>query len=838
MSQFQVNQAYYFAANPDVFQAWAAGDIPSAEFHYNNYGWVEMRDPNEYFDTSYYLMQNPDAAAAIHAGDFASPLQHFVLYGAAEGRAPRANAATAVSNFDEDTYLTANPDVAAAVAAGEFENGMQHWQLYGQFEARPGAPATPGVPGDTFTLTTGTDIETGGAGDDVFQADVVQTGLLPNQTLTSGDNLDGGEGWNTLNAQLVDPNVTPAGLSNIQEINISSAPGVAAGLINLIAAPRLNAINADSVEVLGFSALYNDVAIDNLDAGLTDINISNSGPWLIGGSPDININLIGDNLGGEEDALNINLVNAGVILDVDYDGSAEDQGYEIVNIDSSGSAAGAENILSLEGTALAARTVNVTGGTDLDMSGSTALDLDNLRTFTAAALTASLVADFVGAAENEDGELQTVEIIGAEGDNDLSFNGTAGNLVIETFDGDDEISVLGHEGDIDLSTGAGDDEVTLNAARFGPDATGEGITIDMGEGDNTLEVLIPSLSDDQQDALVDGDVALMSFGDADIQNVQTLVVDGDLKANAAGLGPVGTIVIDLAGLADIETVEFDDEVLVGGADFIIANAPDELTLTFKDDLRVGASGSLNNEDTEDLTINAEVGATIAGTLDFEDVEDLTLNIGNANASGQQIFNIQPSAVFLGDDLETLTVNLIDGSGDTDGANFVGPVTLTSSAQSLETVVVTGSENSDFTMSFHEDVTPELTTIDLSDFDGQADVSVFDGTGYAADAITIIIGGGDVDYDQGVADQRETFVFTDGDFGLVEIADFQTDNAADAASSDRIDLTDLGITSLGQLDIDGNVGGPGLVTIESDFFEGTIEVNVLGDTADFTDYLIF
>lgn len=71
--------AYYAATYGDM--TWATSDPATAEWHYNNYGWREGRNPNAFFDTAFYLAQNADIAAAN-----INPFEHYRGWGAMEGR--------------------------------------------------------------------------------------------------------------------------------------------------------------------------------------------------------------------------------------------------------------------------------------------------------------------------------------------------------------------------------------------------------------------------------------------------------------------------------------------------------------------------------------------------------------------------------------------------------------------------------------------------------------------------------------------------------------------------------------------------------------------------------
>lgn len=85
---------FYLAENSDVAQA---GLDP--ETHYDQFGFLEGRDPNPVFDTDLYLALNPDVAAAG-----INPLTHYEQFGAEEGRNPNPT-------FDVDFYFENNPDV-------------------------------------------------------------------------------------------------------------------------------------------------------------------------------------------------------------------------------------------------------------------------------------------------------------------------------------------------------------------------------------------------------------------------------------------------------------------------------------------------------------------------------------------------------------------------------------------------------------------------------------------------------------------------------------------------------------------------------------------------------
>ncbi|MGE0201363.1 MAG: hypothetical protein AB7P76_10390 [Candidatus Melainabacteria bacterium] len=83
------DESWYRMSNPDVNAAIEAGQIPSAQWHYETYGIHEpWRSPNPDFNEAAYLAANPDVANAVAIGDFPSGFAHFKEWGHMEGRNP------------------------------------------------------------------------------------------------------------------------------------------------------------------------------------------------------------------------------------------------------------------------------------------------------------------------------------------------------------------------------------------------------------------------------------------------------------------------------------------------------------------------------------------------------------------------------------------------------------------------------------------------------------------------------------------------------------------------------------------------------------------------------
>lgn len=129
------DEAFYLAANPDVAEAVAAGEV-TAQAHYETFGLAEGRDPNplveRLFDGDAYLAANPDVAAAVARGEFTA-WSHYDTVGWMEGRAPSAL-------FDGEAYLAVHGDVAEAGV-----NPVIHFIAYGAAEGRLIFPAVSGI---------------------------------------------------------------------------------------------------------------------------------------------------------------------------------------------------------------------------------------------------------------------------------------------------------------------------------------------------------------------------------------------------------------------------------------------------------------------------------------------------------------------------------------------------------------------------------------------------------------------------------------------------------------------------------------------------------------------
>jgi len=95
------------------------------------------------------------------------------------------------------------------------------------------------VIGQTFTLTTGEDVLTGTAGNDTFNAPIVESNLAdPTATLQSFDEINGGAGTDTLKATLLDDVIIDSvSVENVElkggDADLGMTVGIAADVVSL-----------------------------------------------------------------------------------------------------------------------------------------------------------------------------------------------------------------------------------------------------------------------------------------------------------------------------------------------------------------------------------------------------------------------------------------------------------------------------------------------------------------------------------------------------------------------------------------------------------------------------
>ncbi|MDB9789332.1 calcium-binding protein [Gammaproteobacteria bacterium] len=317
------------------------------------------------------------------------------------------------------------------------------------------ASAEEVVAGQTFTLTTGLDTKTGGAGDDTVSA-------LPT-TLTVGDTFDGGAGSDTVSlTSSLAANTAVAGftLKNIENlaVNITDADtGTAESL-------TLNLAGTDSEKVtlsgLGATTANDTLVLNNVAAGTT---------IAMNSATDLNVtaNFVaaattGTTAAGTPNSVSVEV--AGVSRTAATDNTLTiGSGFEIMNLAAKTAASRLDQIT------FGGDTLNITGDANLTID----TDLD-------AAIYLVNASGYSGKLSIDTSNNAAPDVaVGGVDIHDATVIGGSGN---DTLD----LSQNASDNEISVSAGAGDDTVTIGAAITKSSTTNAGDQLDGGDGKDTL----------------------------------------------------------------------------------------------------------------------------------------------------------------------------------------------------------------------------------------------------------------------------------------------------------------------------------------------------------------
>lgn len=519
------NAAYYLANNPDLV---AAG--VDAETHYRDHGASEAflgtntdRKPAEWFDIQYYLSQNPDVAAAV-AGNVAAAFDHFTTHGIGEGRVP--SAAYDFSDAQWSDYAAANSDLTDAFGITDPYNMtdaqqlalVNHYYQLGWNEDRDADPILPTV-GDTYTLTTGADDFTGTALDDVFDAALDDAsgslyGLLGIQTLGGQDKLDGGEGWDVLNAELNATGTTQnPTMTGIEELNLTVMP-----------LPLLGAI-LPSFGALDLSRADGYREINNVDSRY-DLMVDNARVQ-----------------GEHAPVLGLDGVLGDTTFTVNYDFDEVVSDQQVV-ANRTGSASSGRVTLDIN---------TMTIGSDPNFINTLSLSVSNgvyLRMINDAAWISNLIIDGTGyldvRAQGRFNRLETLDSTGYDEGLDIDVSGSH---ILERVD-----------------MGDGDDRVVVHRNAVRNNDEDDNLSVDMGDGDDALAVAHVHNS---------GHITGLDFTGG-VDNVETLeFVHGITQSSWSGGNAVLNLAgFDEA----LSTIQLDQTFNGNGHRLAIQNSPAELTI--------------------------------------------------------------------------------------------------------------------------------------------------------------------------------------------------------------------------------------------------------------------
>lgn len=536
--------------------------------------------------------------------------------------------------------------------------------------------------GQTFTLTTGEDSGaafTGTAGNDTFDAPVLNVSGTLTQTLQAVDALNGGAGADTLSATInsgttITPSLTAIENVNIRSVNANSGIDFSAST----GVEKITVANSTATSAIAGAGAFNNIAVNNQTAGVT-----------VTGSTATSLNLSFDKF-GTKDAQSTIGVNTGTATAATV--TATDSNVNIGTLASLKSltvaTTGTNKLASASNGAIETLTVSGTGSFEFDGN------LTALKTLTSTAAGA-IKATGLGAA------FETATT--GAGNDDLTVATATGVKNISTGAGDDKVTitgVLGATAVVDL--GAGDDTLTLNTA---PTA---GVTLTAGEGRDTLQTSqtiygdIVGFTDAQKAKITGFEVLSISTALTNGSTVNVGAISGITNFVAAA-GVVGDGTATVTNLGAGATVEIAGDNTAAPPVAVGALVLSQATDTATDVLNL----KLNNNYTENNN-GASTITALTHTVTASKVE--TLNVESTGKASEE---------FKG-----------DPGTKADGVNN----TLTLTNNDLVTLNVTGDQA--FTFTSAAGMT-KLATIDASALTAGATISA---AAHAADSAALTIKG--------------------------------------------------------------------------------------------------
>jgi len=426
----------------------------------------------------------------------------------------------------------------------------------------------------TLSLTTASDVLTGGPGNDTFNALVGTLITGTGTTFGPTDILDGGAGTDTLFIQNNGTGAAgPATLSNIEKIQANFS---AAGSINLLGAQGVL-----SIESNGSSAA---ASFTNIGDATNTLQVSNT-------ATDASFGFTSAAVAGAADT-------AKVVLSVVTGGTLSvSTGFESVSIDSTGSA----NTLTALSVAGTPSKITVTGSQSLNL-GSTALPASvtsfdaSGNTSTGAGVTATLGAVTVAST-----------IIGGSGNDTFNVSNVAGAFSVSGGAGNDTIREDFLRATDTISGGDGTADVLSTTAPFA-----EGYATPSTRTVTGFEQLTLSTAGTSAATLVTANVDTgiarvnLSLGTAGAYTITGPVGAFDVRTSAA-LG--GTLTLNTTGTAITDSVTLVAAPVTGTVDVFGGRA---LTVSKYETVTLNSGSAVTATETLGaVTITADTGGTSA-----------------------------------------------------------------------------------------------------------------------------------------------------------------------------------------------------------------------------------
>lgn len=239
-------------------------------------------------------------------------------------------------------------------------------------------PVPPG-PGQTFTLTTGRDVFTGGADDTYFDAATRFEAGTRAVTLNNSDELDGGGGNNTIFIQnLLGGTITPRTLKNMQTVQLDNSFQGGTAFI-------LDVQNGDGniQTIKSGNNTASAVTVQNVQGKPGKVELTNT-------DQDFSLITVNAPLVGTQDEVAISLESVTKAAKINVGPTVLGNGYETISVVSTGTLA--NSVILGQGKGNTWNTLNVTGAQDLtlNLTGSGGTAANTLTRIDASAFTGKL----------------------------------------------------------------------------------------------------------------------------------------------------------------------------------------------------------------------------------------------------------------------------------------------------------------------------------------------------------------------------------------------------------------------------------------------------------------
>jgi hypothetical protein len=417
-------------------------------------------------------------------------------------------------------------------------------------------------------------------------------------TLNAGDELDGGAGTDTLNAEVNADIADTTKIANIENINVTAYGARAIDMTNITKAVTITSLNSSG------ALTFNKVG----DA--TTGYAAKGGP-----STTLTANYAAGALDGANDTFNIGMTDA---KSSSFTASA---GFESVKIASSG--ASQLSTLSVPGVS----TVTVTGSGTLDATTA----LSGFQTVTASGFTGNLTtgtvtSGYAGSVITGDATNGTTLILGSGNDNVGFTSAGAKTSTVLAGAGDDTLIInAAGAGAVTVQAQAGNDTIRLVTTAL--DAND---LIDGGDGTDTVNIKgavaqVLVMKDVEALSLESDATAAISITSNNKALAVTAKADNGNAVNLAGLTAGSTVTVDASSTATTKTV---GAVSVG---FTATEAASTIKLNS------GVTGAITTSKIGAVTLDIGAASVLAGAITSTDTATaLTVNATGSLTGAQAI----------------------------------------------------------------------------------------------------------------------------------------------------------------------------------------------------------